>query len=266
MLRTRIVSAGILIPIVGAAVYLGGPLYLGLVLLAALLAGWEYLAMVRRTGAATSAVVCLTLIALLIADAAWPGLNARWWAPQAAVLAALTLHVFRANGEGSLTGWGLTVAGGCYLGYSMAHFVRLRGGPDGFAWVALAFLSTWITDTGAYLVGRAVGRRRFFPRISPKKTLEGAVGGLVTGVAAVMALGAWWLGLSAASGLALGVLLTLGATFGDLAESVLKRQVGVKDSGNLIPGHGGMLDRVDSLLFVVPIVYYFTVALGINAL
>lgn len=264
MLRTRIVSAAILIPIVGAAVYLGEGFYLGVVLLAALLAGWEYLAMMRRTGAATSALIGLGLICLLIIDAQWPTLNACWWAPQIAVLAALTVHVFRANRPGSLTGWGLTVAGGSYLGYSLAQFVRLRGGPDGLWWVVLAFLGTWITDTGAYLVGRALGRRPFFPRISPKKTLEGALGGLVTGVPAVMAMGAWWLDLNVLSGLALGVLLVLGATFGDLAESVLKRQVGVKDSGNLIPGHGGMLDRIDSLLFVVPIVYYFTVALGIN--
>lgn len=264
MLRTRIVSAAILIPIVGAAVYLGGLFYLGLVLLAALLAGWEYVGLVRHSGAAVSPVIALGLAALLILDAQFPTLHARWWAPQVAVLSALTAHVFRANGAGALAGWGLTVAGGGYLGYSFAQFVRLRAGPDGISWIALAFLGTWITDTGAYLVGRVVGRRPFFPRISPKKTWEGAIGGLVTGVAAVMGMGAWWLGLSAPLGLALGVLLALGATFGDLAESVLKRQVGVKDSGNLIPGHGGMLDRVDSLLFVVPIVYYFTVALGIN--
>ena len=266
MLRTRAISAAILIPIVGAAVYFGGLFYLALVLVVAMLAGWEYLAMMRRTEAATSAVLALGLIALLIIDAQWPALSARWWAPQVAVLAALTLHVFRANGQGSLTGWGLTIAGGSYLGYSLAHFVRLRGGPDGLYWVALAFLGTWITDTGAYFVGRTVGRRPFFPRISPKKTLEGAFGGLVAGVAAMMLLGAWWLDLSAVNGLLLGILLALGATFGDLAESVLKRQVGIKDSGDLIPGHGGMLDRVDSLLFVVPIVYYFTVALGINVL
>lgn len=266
MLRTRIVSAAILVPAVGAAVYFGGLFYLGLVLLVAMLAGWEYLAMMRRTGAATSAVVGLGLIALLIIDAQWPALNARWWAPQIAVLAALTAQVFRANGPGSLTGWGLTVAGGSYLGYSLAHFVRLRGGPNGLHWVALALLGTWIADSGAYFVGCRMGRRPFFPRISPKKTLEGAIGGLVTGVPAVMLLGAWWLDLSALNGLILGMLLVLGATFGDLAESVLKRQVGIKDSGNLIPGHGGMLDRVDSLLFVVPIVYYFTVALGVNIL
>lgn len=266
MLRTRVISAAILVPVVGAAVYVGGLFYLGLVLLVAMLAGWEYLAMMRSTGAATSAILGLGLIALLIVDAQWPALSAHRWAPQAVVLATLTLYVFRANGAGSLTGWGLTVAGGVYLGYSLAHLVRLRGGPDGALWVALALLGTWITDTGAYFVGRTVGRRPFFPKISPKKTLEGAIGGLVTGVVAVTLLGAWWLDLSAVNGALLGALLALGATFGDLAESVLKRQVGIKDSGNLIPGHGGMLDRVDSLLFVVPIVYYYTVALGINAL
>lgn len=266
MLRIRVISAAILIPIVGWAVYLGGLFYLALVLVVAMLAGWEYLAMMRRTGAATSAVMALGLVALLIIDAQWPVLGARRWAPLLAVLAALALHIVRANGQGALTGWGLTIAGGCYLGYSLAEFVRLRGGPQGLYWVALALLGTWITDTGAYLVGRVVGRRPFFPRISPKKTLEGAIGGLVAGVAAVMFLGAWWLDLSAPRGLALGMLLTLGATCGDLAESVLKRQVNVKDSGHLIPGHGGMLDRIDSLLFAMPIVYYFTVALGINIL
>jgi len=264
MLRTRIISAAVLIPIVGIAVYFGGLFFLALVMVAGMLAGWEYLAMVRRTGAATSDVLGLALIVLLIVDAHLPALDARWWAPQAAVLAALTVQVFRGNGPGSLTGWALTVAGGSYLGYSLAHFVRLRGGPDGVYWVALAFLGTWITDSGAYFVGRLMGRRPFFPRISPKKTLEGAVGGLAAGMISVALLGAWWLDLSAPTGLLLGVLLALGATFGDLAESVLKRQVGVKDSGNLIPGHGGMLDRVDSLLFVGPVVYYFTVALGIN--
>ena len=132
--------------------------------------------------------------------------------------------------------------------------------------MALALLGTWITDTGAYFVGRTMGRHPFFPKISPKKTLEGAIGGWVAGVVTVMLLGAGWLDLSPPHGFALGTLLALGATFGDLAESVLKRQVDVKDSGNLIPGHGGMLDRIDSLLFVMPIVYYFTVALGINIL
>ncbi|HHX42391.1 MAG TPA: phosphatidate cytidylyltransferase [Chloroflexi bacterium] len=265
MLRTRIVSAAILIPIIGAAVYFGGGFYVGLVLVAGLLAGWEYFALVRRSGAATSPAIGLGLVVLLLIDAHWPALNARAWAPLLAVLAALTVHIFRANGPGSLSGWGLTVAGGSYLGYALAQFIRLRNGPDGAAWIALAFVGTWITDTGAYFVGRAVGRQPFFAHISPKKTLEGAIGGLVTGVIAVMALGAWWINLPAVNGLVLGVLLALAATFGDLAESVLKRQVGVKDSGNLIPGHGGMLDRVDSLLFVVPVVYYFTVALGINA-
>ena len=111
-------------------------------------------------------------------------------------------------------------------------------------------------------MGKAYGKRPFFPRISPKKTWEGAIAGLVTGVITVVLLGHFMLGLSIGWGVLLGVLLVLAATFGDLAESVIKRQVGVKDSGALIPGHGGVLDRVDSLLFVVPLVYYFATILG----
>ncbi len=124
-------------------------------------------------------------------------------------------------------------------------------------WLAIALLGTWICDTGAYFVGRAWGKHRFFPQISPKKTLEGAIGGFVTGVIAVALLGYGLVRLNIAVGLILGVLIVLAATFGDLAESVIKRQVGVKDSGQIIPGHGGMLDRLDSLMFVTPLVYCF---------
>jgi phosphatidate cytidylyltransferase len=135
--------------------------------------------------------------------------------------------------------------------------LRLRQLDDGLYWLMIALLCTWVCDTAAYAVGKLWGRHKFFPAVSPKKTWEGAVGGLIGGLLAAVGLGRWLVGLSVGWGLLLGLAIVGAATFGDLAESVIKRQVGVKDSGQLIPGHGGMLDRIDSLLFVVPVVYYF---------
>jgi phosphatidate cytidylyltransferase len=119
-------------------------------------------------------------------------------------------------------------------------------------WVIVLLAGVWSFDTGAYLVGRAIGRRPFLPWISPKKTLEGVLGGLVVATAGVAVV----LGISGSSpleALVLGPLLGIVAQSGDLAESLLKRAAGAKDSGTLLPGHGGILDRVDSILFAAPV-------------
>ncbi|HUV95555.1 MAG TPA: phosphatidate cytidylyltransferase [Anaerolineae bacterium] len=257
MLGRRVLSSAILIPVVGAAVYVGGLWFLAVVALAGLLAGYEYLSMMRQSDLAPSFFFGLLLIALFVADAQWPSLDLLRWGLALVPLAALTVEVFYGNAQGSLANWALTIAGAIYIGFSISHFVRLRAVDRGMWWVAVALLGTWICDSGAYFVGRAAGKTPFFPQISPKKTWEGAAGGFVCGLAAAVLLGRFLLGLAVGWGIVLGVLLVFGATFGDLAESVIKRQVGVKDSSNLIPGHGGMLDRVDSLLFVAPIVYCF---------
>jgi phosphatidate cytidylyltransferase len=125
----------------------------------------------------------------------------------------------------------------------------------------LALLSTWGADTFAYFVGRAIGRRKLWPRHSPKKTWEGLAGGVGGGMfgawlAAALG-GLWWPGA-----VVLGAVVAIIALFGDLAESMMKRQVGVKDSSNLFPGHGGFLDRIDSLLFVNVVIYYYAVWIG----
>jgi phosphatidate cytidylyltransferase len=261
MLRERILSAVVLIPIVAAAVYFGGILLFGIVLVAGLLAGYEFLVLVRHDEASPSMPFGLLLIALLIADGQWPqGMIIR---PTLLILslATLTAQVFRGNAPGSLQSWALALAGGLYVGLSLSFFPRLRALDLGIYWVIIALLGTWTSDSGAYFVGRAFGRHPFFPKISPKKTLEGAVGGLVSGVALVAPMARWLLGLGWGWGILLGIVLVFGATFGDLSESVIKRQVGVKDSSGLIPGHGGMLDRLDSLLFVVPLVYYMSIVI-----
>jgi phosphatidate cytidylyltransferase len=134
--------------------------------------------------------------------------------------------------------------------------VRHTPVPLGAALLFLAIGACWVTDAAAYLVGRKIGKHKLAPKISPGKTVEGSVAGLLGAVLFVGALG-WWVGLPVWSAALLGVTLGVVGQLGDLFESWLKRRAGVKDSGALLPGHGGVLDRFDSLLFVAPVAYYW---------
>lgn len=146
-----------------------------------------------------------------------------------------------------------------YLGVCLSFAVKLSRLDQGFQVLLLAFILTWASDIGGYLAGKRWGHRKLAPRLSPKKTWEGSIGGLV--LAAVLAVTFFGLtdisGLTPAYALLLGILASMGAQFGDLFISGIKRFFGVKDSGQLIPGHGGVLDRFDSFLVVAPIVYFF---------
>jgi phosphatidate cytidylyltransferase len=145
-----------------------------------------------------------------------------------------------------------------YLGVLGATLVLVRDSPNGREWFFIALLSTFAVDTGAYAVGRAIGRHRMAPRISPKKTWEGAAGGYVAGVAAVLGLNALLdTGVGVTTALHLAVALPVAAMAGDLLESWMKRRMGVKDASGLLPGHGGFMDRLDSVLLVFPLVYVY---------
>jgi phosphatidate cytidylyltransferase len=128
--------------------------------------------------------------------------------------------------------------------------------PYGAGWLALVVAACWAADTAAYAVGKTLGRHKLCPSISPGKTVEGAVGGLIGAMLLTFLLGQW-LGLPTGHALALGALLGVAGQLGDLAESKLKRWAGVKDSGSILPGHGGVLDRFDSLLVNAPLAYYY---------
>lgn len=147
-----------------------------------------------------------------------------------------------------------------YVAWLLGHLVLLRGGRQGIEAVFFVVLVTWVVDSAAYFAGRYLGRRPLAPQVSPKKTVEGAVGGLAGGVAAAM-LAAWWFfpAIGAAESIAIGLVLGVMGQLGDLAESMLKRSAGVKDSGGLFPAHGGLLDKIDSLVFTAPTFYYYLV-------
>ena len=179
----------------------------------------------------------------------------------AGLLAALPLLLLSRDRGGALITWALAVGGPIYVGFLLAHAVMLRELDDwadsSRNWLLFAVLVTFATDTGAFATGRLLGRHRMAPSISPNKTWEGAVGGWTWAVAVAFALGVL-LELSAPlwqatlMGAALGVV----AHLGDLAESKLKRVTGAKDAGSILPGHGGILDRLDSIVFTLPLVYY----------
>jgi phosphatidate cytidylyltransferase len=177
----------------------------------------------------------------------------------------------RSDPREGLPTWLATVFGAVYvsfLGFILRLGDRAPAVPAGApldrlsaeqGWILLLVLAVWAYDTGAYLIGRKFGRRRFLSHISPSKTYAGLVGGIVaaTVVTAVLLVG---LGQPAVGAIVLGPLISLAAQAGDLAESMLKRAAGAKDSGTLIPGHGGILDRVDSFLFAAPVALLYVVA------
>nr|MBC7245220.1 phosphatidate cytidylyltransferase [Chloroflexota bacterium] len=256
MLKQRILSAIVLIPIVLALSYAGGSYFAALVAVAALRAGYEFYHIMYKGGYQPSYAVGLFVIAILLLNAYYPQWQVWQWGLATAVMLPMVWQILKGSIKDFLPSWALTLAGALYVGGLFAHLIALRNLSNGLGWLLLTFAITWVCDTAAYFAGRFWGKRGFFTQISPHKTQEGAMAGFLAGIVTALVSGRW-MGLLGWQSLLLGILLVLGATFGDLAESLIKRQVGVKDSSSLIPGHGGMLDRVDSLLFNGVIMYYF---------
>jgi phosphatidate cytidylyltransferase len=265
MLRTRALSAVVLIPLVALVTYAGGWVLAGVVLLVALLAGHELFALMEKAGYCPSLIASGAVMAAFVVAARFPTPDLLGAVLAASAIGTLVHQLLRPPEGHPTQSWALTLGAALWLGFLGSHFVLLRDlSPEfglglGTRWLVLAFLVTWINDSAAYFVGKAIGRHPCCPYLSPKKTWEGTIGGWLGGVAATMLLGYWLVDLPWAYGLALGALVATVAPLGDLAKSMVKRQMAVKDFSGLIPGHGGMFDRIDSLLFVVPVVYYFVV-------
>jgi phosphatidate cytidylyltransferase len=164
--------------------------------------------------------------------------------------------------EDAISRWVWTVVGILYIGWLLSYLVALRGLDSGRNWVFLVLFVTWVSDTTAFLVGRRLGRHKLAPAISPGKTWEGTIGGICAGIAVSTLFftpTSFQLPLSPGQTILLGALTSILGQLGDLFESLFKRNLGVKDSGKLMPGHGGILDRIDSLILAGIVVYYYAI-------
>jgi phosphatidate cytidylyltransferase len=276
----RILSAAVILPAIGFIVWWGEPLASITVIALAILALRELFMLFRAGGYVPRRSAGYLSVAVFVIAASMRRYVALDWTGFAlitAVIASLSVELPRRNRQNSLLHWALTLAGATYVGWTLAHFVLLRaiehpiapGALLGFlrlesgaAWIVYVVTITLASDTFAYFAGRTFGRHKMAPYLSPKKSWEGAAGGLigatVTGLVLVPLLG---LPVSLAAGALLGFVGSVAGQAGDLAESLIKRQVNIKDSGHIIPGHGGVLDRLDSHLFTGPVLYYLIVVI-----
>lgn len=256
----RLLSGAVLLALAAAAIAVGGTLFVAVVAAAAAVGAYEFAGLAARLDARPPLWLLLPLTVWLAIRFAVPG------SPPAldiglggALVAGLVGLVVTGT---SWRGWMAAVAGAAYIGFSLGFYVALiswRPGDHGFGVeaVAVALGAVIVCDTAAYLAGSTLGRHRFFPQLSPRKSIEGAVAGLLAAVIVAAVLARVLLGISPLLGAVEGLLVAVAAQGGDLAESALKRQGGAKDSSHLIPGHGGLLDRLDSLVLVAPVVYCF---------
>jgi phosphatidate cytidylyltransferase len=177
-----------------------------------------------------------------------------------ALLGAVLLYQLAAQKDltSTLMDAAVSMLGLFYVGWFLGHLILLRNLDQGEYLIFFLFLVTWAGDTGAYYVGKGFGRHRLAPNVSPNKTVEGAIGGWLASVL-VAVLARWWFLplISVSDSLILGGLLGIVGQLGDLTESMFKRGAGVKDSGHFLPGHGGVLDKLDSLIFTAPVLYYY---------
>ena len=255
----RIYTILVLVPLLYAVIrYLPPLAFSGVVVLGGTLALFEFYRLCFGDRSHPWLIgIGLTGFAALILGTHWPAIIIPTLL--ATLVCTISVPLFsRSPLEQSLRDGAMTLFGVLYLGLTLGMLSMTRLLPQGEWLIFFLLLVTWASDTGAYYVGTLYGRHLLAPTISPKKTVEGLVGGLIGAILVAYAARWWFLPeLSGLDCLVLGTLLTITGLWGDLTESAMKRSARMKDSGGILPGHGGMLDRLDSLLFTAPVFYYY---------
>jgi phosphatidate cytidylyltransferase len=271
MLRDRLVVILILIPIGTGILLAGGVVYTALIIVLLVMACFEYARLFSTPDKPIPAGILAAGCAVLASVRGLWGFDHTGIALCGVIFLSIIwflLRFERAGEKRSATAMGITLGGTLYLGWLAAYFISLRQLPYGFWWMLLGMVAVGATDSSAYLVGKKWGRHPLTRYLSPKKTWEGYFGGMAGSALAGLALG-WMLGFAAGipgvitpvRGLILGVLVSIISPLGDLAISMIKREMAQKDSGDFFPGHGGVLDRIDSWLIMAVVVYYTVIGL-----
>lgn len=265
MFAKRLIVAIILVPTGVFVIYSGGLIFTAFIGVLLALAAWEFGSLFHIAGLRPAHVIVIGGSLALFIGRAINGFESTPVIFTVLFLTGMVYHLIQYERGYPQAGTDFTVSlsGAIYIGWLGAYFISIRQLPDGLWWMLLVLPAVWFADTGAYSIGRLLGRHPFSRRLSPKKTWEGYFGGILFGILGGALLG-WLWGLvlepgspiNPWSGAFLGLVLAVLTPLGDLGESMFKRQAGVKDSSNLIPGHGGALDRIDSWLWAAAIGYY----------
>ena len=253
-MKQRLIVALLVLPPVLLALWGGAHWWAIVIFTVATLGGLEYYTLMSQGGYQPYRAAGMVWLWLLITANWLPDILPLSLAITLGFIITFTLALFKT--ERPILNWAVTGIGALYIGAMLGQAVSLRLLPNGLEWVFLSLAVTMLNDTFAYFVGVATGRHKIWPRLSPKKSWEGTIGGWVAaGITGYVVVSLTPIPLSPWIGAIVGLVGGVLALFGDLTISMLKRQVGAKDSGKLMPGHGGMLDRLDSLLFVIPFIH-----------
>lgn len=265
MLRERTAVILLLLPFILLVLVAGGWLFTGAIALVLALAGSEYGLLFRRHGQRPALPVIVVGVLVMVISRHMFGFDQTALMIAVLLLLSLLWHLvdFEMGASSSATDFALTLTGTIYLGWIGAYLVSLRDMPNGLWWLLLVLPAIWLADSGAYFVGRAFGRHKLSPRLSPNKTWEGYLAGVVAGgIAGTLFAMLWRIGagpdsgLDAMRGMMMGTIVAILAPIGDLGISMIKRELNVKDTGALLPGHGGVLDRIDTWIWAAMLGYY----------
>lgn len=265
MLIKRLIVAILLAPLLIGVIVVGGALYYLTISTALGVAAWEFWRIFKRGGYAPPLVLLAGGTFFVAIARAFGGFEEGGFVLAVIVLLSMAVSVFqyeRGNHHAAID-FMITLGGVLYIGWLGSYLISLRTLPQGMWWLLLILPSVWIADAGAFSIGRRWGKSPLSARVSPHKTIEGYLGGVVIGTAGTVGLAALWHlnapDITLTAGLIIGAAIAIFTPLGDLGESLLKRQFSVKDSSNLLPGHGGFLDRIDSWLWAVTIGYYLII-------